>query len=317
MSECAPNPAVFGLLGEGKFAGVPSGCLELAKYLNGFVRRQGCEAPWTTIGVSCNRYPNWDSLSSSEWPCCVCLLGDVKGGGLWVEGDSDLDLAVRWVPGSGCRTGHVEDALSRLSVLKGGAAHLIEPWTGGDLWMLKTWVADGVGGGARGMLPFLQGLGFNLELKDGWLPITGSRVSNEASGTESIWKGDEGCDHYGALESGNPEWEVDFQHELLSVKQAEAWTSLHEAALYRCRATSLDLGVVSIVRARDVAEAERGWYEEVLRRVQAWEEGPVRISSLQAEVPLSPLQPSVPEQFLQTRTVGLGGYNAGSRANYS
>ena len=303
--ELVEGSAVFGLLGEGKFAGVPGGCLELVKYLNGFVRRQGCEAPWTTIGVSCNRYPNWDSLSSSEWPCCVSLLGDVKGGGLWVEGDSDLDLAVRWVPGSGCRTGHVEDAFSRLFVLKGGAAHLIEPWTGGDLWILKTWVADGVGGGAHRMLPFLQGLGFNLELSDGRLPITGSRVSNEASGTDSIWNGDEGCDPCGALESGNSEWEVDFPHELLSVKQAEAWTSLHEAALYRCRAASLDLGVVSIFGARDVAEAERGWYEEVLRKVQAWEEGPVRISSLQAEVPLSPLQPSVPEQFLQTRTVSL------------
>ena len=45
-----------------------------------------------------------------------------------------------------------------------------------------------------------------------------------------------------------------FPHELLSVGQVEDWTSLHEAALYRCRALPRDLCVTSVASA-----AKQNW----------------------------------------------------------
>ena len=54
-----------------------------------------------------------------------------------------------------------------------------------------------------------------------------------------------------------------------------------------------------------VSEAERCWYEALLFMAQPLEELMVRVCSLKADVPLSPEEPSAPEQFLQTRTVSL------------
>ena len=152
--------AVFGLVMRGKAAEVQGGNSELAKYLNGIVSHHGCEAPWTTIGVSLNKLPGWNRLISRDWPSWVCLLGDVKGAGLWVKDDSELGLAVRWVQGLGYCTGRIVDARARAIRLEGGQAYSVEPWTGGDLWMVRAWVAGETGldwGRLRGPL---LGMGF-------------------------------------------------------------------------------------------------------------------------------------------------------------
>ena len=80
--ESVRGSAVFGLLEGGKVAGSSERLHNLSRYLNEFVGHQGCEAPWTTLCVSCNELPDLEGYASLAWPCWVAVLGKVKGGGI-------------------------------------------------------------------------------------------------------------------------------------------------------------------------------------------------------------------------------------------
>ena len=215
--------AVFGLVVRGKAAEVQGGNSELAKYLNGFVSHHGCEAPWTTIGVSLNKLPGWNRLISRDWPSWVCLLGDVKGAGLWVEDDSELGLAVRWVPGLGYCTGRIVDARARAIRLEGGQAYSVEPWTGGDLWMVRAWVAGETGLDWGRLRDPLLGMGFRFGFPDSLSLASTGIVRDRAELSKGI--GDEGSDPYGATTLMAPQNGKALDGKLIFHMSCSAWSS--------------------------------------------------------------------------------------------
>ena len=118
-------------------------------------------------------------------------------------------------------------------------------------------------------------------------------VSNRDRAELSKGIGDEGSDPWGATEWKSLGWEIDFPHELFRMEQLEGWTSLQEAASYRCRSLATNGVVAQVESSREwtVSEAERCWYETLLFMAQPLEELMVRVCSLKTDVPLSPEEP--------------------------
>ena len=96
---------------------------------------------WTAVSVSRNEMPDLRAVADEQVPSGVCLLGDFKGGGLWVQDDSALGVAVRLVPGKGMCAGKVIEDQGLGTRIEADTALLIEPWTGSDLWVIRAFEA--------------------------------------------------------------------------------------------------------------------------------------------------------------------------------
>ena len=131
----------------------------------------------------------------------------------------------------------------------------------------------------------------------------GLKFSSESGRIEG-WEGSPG--------QVQEDWEVMFPHQVVEGEWCEQATSLHEAASYRCKIASQDVGSVSLdseelpvaLAELNVARLEREWWEAFLGFAQDHCEVP-HLKALLTEVPLGEAEPVAAEQFLQTRTVGL------------
>ena len=96
-----------------------------------------------------------------------------------MEDATDSGIAVRYVPLRGYLTGRVVDARRRLVKLDPRGMQLLEPWNGGDLWVIRAFVAGSeVEAMASGREPWLA-RGFEL----GPLKF-GPRKSEEGKGLQ-------------------------------------------------------------------------------------------------------------------------------------
>ena len=242
----------------------------LEKYFDRFVEHLLKDLAWTAVSISRNEMPDLSAVVKEQVPSGVCLLGEFKGGGLWVQDDSALATVVRFVPGRGMCTGKVIDNRGFGIRIETGAAFLVEPWTGGDLWVLRA---------------------FEAQLLTREYPYKGLA----AGSTDHVsWEVEF---PYEVLTEGRQEQWASL-HEAASYQCQQALRDLSGAPM--------DCGLVgTLARQLRVLEAEKHWYEGLLAASQPWSEASVAIRSLQAEVPLSPEGTSAPEQFLQTRTVRL------------
>ena len=301
------------------------GCPALARYLNGFVRFQGCEQDWNRVEVSWNCQPKAvEDLANQEGTTFWAVsLGDSRGGGLWVEDPEGKGPVIRSLEGV-LSTGSVLEFRNRPVRVEAGRKVILEPWVWGDIWVVRTWKASSDGERPFNHRSSLAALGFGTKAC-GW-DVESPDLPEECRGCSMTkFKADGVSLAPGAIEDGrmNPGiqgpvnrdrilWDVLFPYQLVDEDWVESIFPMSEAAAYRCKAASLD--ICRLVDPSDLpnhlnqlkaAFFQRDWYEGLLSSCQSPSEVPVRVKSLSQEVPLGEGDQVAPELFLQTRTVSL------------
>ena len=290
----------FGICGNGDVMGSATKDFPvLARFVNQLIKGSSPELRWTTVRLS--RNPQ-DALGfygyedPDEW-VWVVSLGEFQGGGLWVEGEEGEGPAFRQVTGDEARAGQIVDIRGLPARFNGRLRHALEPWIGGDLWVVKAFTWKLRGDTTRDLWGELKELGFQ--------PEDISTVPREAEGLGMGKSISEAGLRYEGLG-----WEVDFPHEIMPRGELEKVQGLHEEASYRLSSlmssmSQAELDLDGLVRTSEeffVVNKRRCWLEKVLSSCEP--EGVVAcVKSFVPEVPLREPESIPADQFLQTRTV--------------
>ncbi|CAE7781653.1 RE1 [Symbiodinium sp. CCMP2592] len=260
---------------------------DLVRYLNKFVRAQGCEHPYTTLYLSRDASTplHQDARNERIVPVWVIALGEFQGGGLWVEGSEGQGPVLRQLPGGDVRAGFVRDIHDNPYVFSGQLWHCAEPWCGKDRWVIAAYAPRGAG---KILDKYIHELEDDAEL--------GCDVERE--GAQCL----------------TPEvsWEVEFPREVLKPGWREHALRNHLTSAITCKALSKEIsssgddGVVcELFRTLKSVECQRDWYEGLLWDDFVQNSGSM-LKALNRDVPLNPGDQASPaEVFLQTRTVSL------------
>ena len=274
----------------------------LTRFLNGMIGAQNLDLSWTSLHVSRNspmpfEYEGVEEPDSRVW---LVALGEFQGGGLWIESETGEGPVVRHIPGQGMRAGHVTGIRGLPVCFESWRRHTVEPWMGGDMWIVKAFTARiGIPKGSKAW-DELGTLGFR-----------GTEPPDDTQGLEqSLGYDGNSLKEDSSLEES--EWEVDFPHVVCSEEFQEACRFWHRVVTqYQSKlqgfiaSDKLDLeGLVRTSEDLKLVVSQRSWFEFVL------EQGGVQgvlacVRSLAPEVPLREPESNPAEQFLQTRTVSL------------
>ena len=295
---------LLGLYGLGGFQGVSRASEanpEVTRYLNGFIKACCPEHVWTSLYVSKNTsMPVHRDLGNARgFDIGVRALGEFVGGGLWVEGESNLGSVCK-VVGSGVkRFGTVYDIRSQAKVFSGERWHVSEDWEGEVRWIVSAFTPRKVEATTSDQWECLKGLGF---------PVAEVQAKLESMRLLKTCHAEElGSD---AVPGEHSEWEVGLPLPVVDSTVCDGFVGCHKSTARLCRMLTDELcdAIVNIesvpVLAMQLrcAEQKREWLEGCLLSVAAPEGVGVRV--LHTEIPLN--SESAPQdQFLQTRAVGL------------
>ncbi|CAE7427987.1 GIP [Symbiodinium sp. CCMP2592] len=288
---------VLGLYGVGGFHGVSKMALEhpdLTRYLNHFVHQQNPDHLWTTLYVSRNTVMplHRDLRNAKGFDILVRAVGEFIGGGLWVESEDLNGPVCKELPGGLKRPGSVYDIRNEPVVFSGDRWHVPELWAGDSRWVVSAFVPRDIRDTRDEDWDRLRDLGFPVDpVRARWSAFVGPEPAVSAQ-PEPV-----------NLNAVDLKWEVavptplsecvrdGFDHELQCT--ARLCRLLAEEM---SEALDFDEGFQGVSVQLKRAEAWCDWAEQVLVEQE------IRVGALQAEVPLSEVGP---DQFLQTRSVGL------------
>ena len=270
----------------------------LTKVINRFLLSRAPESRWTSLQIGCGleEICNQGPEEHPDFPVYVMALGDLQGGGLWVESASNKGSVLRSFREGSWKVGSIWDIQGHWVRFPGGHRRILEPWVGKEVWVMKAFVHVACTEISEGCCQRLRDLGFAFPERG----VRAVRRSGAASGGE--WQ---------ELVSEGASWEVDFPHELWSAESQSEWLRFQRDSAQRCRRIATDLigapceFVGAVSRALLVAQAEQSFGELVLDRHREAEDHTVALKSLQIEVPLNDVGGTPPDQFLQTRTISL------------
>ena len=168
----------------------------LTSWLTHVVDKGSDNFTWTTVTLTRNCRgqgfaAGWEDPGCEVW---VVTLGSFQGGGLCLEGEDGEGSVVRmWDDGS-VGVGEVLPLRNSPVKFAGLRRYGLEPWMGGDLWMLRAFTKR------KGMMSPIEGVACSIER-------AGPNVEEVA-------------------------WDVDFPHLVLNEQERSNAVSLHEAARY-------------------------------------------------------------------------------------
>ena len=268
----------------------------LTMWLNKVIRAWCQDLTWTTITLTRNcQGPGFeDGFEDPEKEVWMVALGTFQGGGLWIEDQGGEGPVVRVRRDGSALSGEVRSIRGLPVRFSGVRKYGLEPWMGGDLWVIKAFTMRGCERLSEESAGCLERWGF------GRVDRVGDRPLESSSGGVT-----------GRFSKELLAWEVDFPHLILKESERQNAVSLHEAALYQQRRLrismsegELDLdGLVRTSESIGVAGLSCCWLEAVLELYGP--EGVAVLKSLAKEVPLREPDPNPAEIFLQTRTVSL------------
>ena len=276
----------------------------LTRYLNNVIARNCGSFVWTTLVLA--RNPEglgpFREMADERFPCCMFTLGRFQGGGIWAQSLTGEGPVVREVCGS-ARVGHVFDAKTGPLILEPTQAFAVDPWMGGDLWLVKAFVTQGYQGCSETEKEGLLEYGFRFGAWSAEWNSIGAQGFEVCLGN---WSG---------KNNGGPEeeWEILYPHQVATPELVEAAVGWHESAMQRCRMLSLEAlsetpggsDLTAVLRDWKIAQGERDWLEVFLEYAQPIEEVSPVVKSLVSDIPIGESAPVAVEQLLQTRTVGL------------
>ena len=295
---------LLGLYGLGGFQGVSRASEanpEVTRYLNGFVKACCPEHVWTSLYVSKNTsMPIHRDLGNAKgFDVGVRALGEFVGGGLWVEGESNVGSVCK-VVGSGVkRFGTVYDIRSQAKVFSGERWHVSEDWEGEVRWIVSAFTPRKVEATTSDEWECLKGLGFPVaEVQAKLESIRLLKTCHvEALGSD-------------AVPGEHSEWEIGLPLPVVDSAVCDGFVGCHKSTARLCRMLTDELcdaivnveSVPALAMQLRCAEQKREWLEGCLLSVAA-PEG-VGVRALHAEIPLN-TESAPQDQFLQTRAVGL------------
>ena len=296
--------AVMGLYNQGGFQGVSRFAKDhgdLVRYLNKFVRAQGCEHPYTTLYLTRNTSTplHQDARNERVVPVWVIALGEFQGGGLWVESSDGQGPVLRQLPGGDLRAGFVRDIHDNPCTFSGQLWHCAEPWCGKDRWVIAAYAPRGTWKILNEYARELESLGFDSKGLDHLFAAERASISKfNAEGDEDLTS--EGL------------WEVEFPCEVLKPGWREHVLRNHLSSALACKALVKELSCFGnddvgyeLIRTLKSVECQREWYEGLLWDDFVRNSGSM-LKALNQDVPLNPEDQTSPaEAFLQTRTVSL------------
>ena len=261
--------AVMGLYNQGGFNGVSRFAKDngdLVRYLNKFVRAQGCEHPYTTLYLSRNTSTPLHQDARNERVVPVWIIA------LWVEGSDGQGPVLRQLPGGDLRAGSVKDVHDKPYTFSGQLWHCAEPWCGKDRWVLAAYAPRGAWKILDKYARELDSLGFNSEGLDYLLADERASISKfNAEGAATNDGVKPGC---GIKEEGLTSevlWEVEFPCGVLKPGWREHALRNHLSSAIMCKALSKELSCFGnddvareLIRSLKSVECQRDWYEGLL-----------------------------------------------------
>ena len=289
---------VLGLYGVGGFHGVSRAtwsCPEVTKYLNSLIRQRSPGHLWTTLYISRNTVTplHRDQRNAKGFDVWVKAFGNFVGGGLWIEGEAGKGPVCKELPTGVVKPGTIYDIGAGPIVFSGDRWHAPEAWDGESRWVVAAFVPRDLRGTTEEHWDSLRELGFPVEeVRARWSEGAALRRVEAA----------EAMSHSSRVLA--EEWEVAVPAPFIE-HVCDAWDHLLQCNARLCRLLSEELC--------DVVDLGEGTEEIALqlRKSEVWcdllerglAEAEVRVGALQTEVPLG--GEGAPDQFLQTRTVGL------------
>ena len=162
-----------------------------------------------------------------------------------MQGNKGDGPVIRVLPGERICGGHVFDIRAQPLKFEGERWHGVEPWMGGDLWIVKAWVPWVSSSGDEQFREELRALGFETDIMEG------SAVGSSHSGLEGkcvlsgLRRGNsrrvpESFEQvpYGVRDEAlslTEEWELSFPHQVVVESWMEGAVALHESASHLCK----------------------------------------------------------------------------------
>ena len=111
----------------------------LMHLLRRLIRHHWSEGSWTTIHVSRNLQSPLGMRGHEDPECYVWVvaLGHFKAGGLWIESEAVDGPVVKGSTKGGSVAGHVVCIKNFPVQFLANRPHVVEPWTAGDMWVIK------------------------------------------------------------------------------------------------------------------------------------------------------------------------------------